>query len=81
MTIARKPKTNTKKLDEKAINLIINKGGSTVKNEKPEEKPVILRVPADTLEQIDGILKNKKIKTPRHTWLLEAVYEKLEREV
>jgi hypothetical protein len=31
------------------------------------------------LTQIDQAVKARPIKTPRHTWLLEAIYEKLSR--
>jgi hypothetical protein len=44
------------------------------------EQPVVLRVPLDLLERIDTTVKTRRLKTPRHTWLLEAVVEKLERE-
>ncbi len=82
MAISRKPKSTEKLTAEKNINALINKGGSTVENGKKKtgEKPILIRVPADTIEQIDEIVTSKKIKMPRHTWLLEAVFEKLERE-
>lgn len=85
MAISRKPKTTEKQVKEQDINALINKGGSTAESEVKKEtvegeKPVLIRVPTDTLEMIDQIVASKKIKTPRHTWLLEAVFEKLERE-
>jgi hypothetical protein len=42
--------------------------------------PVILRIPTNLLEKIDGVVQARPIRTPRHTWLLEAIHEKLERE-
>lgn len=86
MAISRKPKTTEKQVKEQDINALINKGGSTAENgnengsKKEGEKPILIRVPTETLEEIDKIVASKKIKTPRHTWLLEAVFEKLERE-
>jgi hypothetical protein len=82
MAISRKPKTTEKPIKEQDINALINKGGSTAENgsKKEGDKPILIRVPPDTLEMIDKIVASKKIKTPRHTWLLEAVFEKLERE-
>jgi hypothetical protein len=83
MAISRKPKrapqTTAGGIDVEAL---INKGGSVAKNhgDPSKEKPVILRVPEDVLERIDATVKARRIKTPRHTWLLEAVLEKLERE-
>ena len=83
MAISRKPKTTEKTAQEPDINALINKGGSTAETEikKEGDKPILIRVPSDTLKQIDEIVSSKRIKTPRHTWLLEAVFEKLEREV
>jgi len=82
MAISRKPKTTEKQVKEQDINALINKGGSTAESEpkREGEKPILIRVPTETLEEIDKIVASKKIKTPRHTWLLEAVFEKLERE-
>lgn len=83
MAISRKPKQSssaaTKTVD---VDALIKKGGS-VAGKNGEEKsavPVILRVPEDILEKVDASVQARRIKTPRHTWLLEAVLEKLERE-
>lgn len=82
MAISRKPKAVEKLAKEPNIEALINKGGSTAEKTvaKVEEKPILIRVPSDIIKQIDSIVSSKKIKTPRHTWLLEAVFEKLERE-
>ena len=83
MAIARKPKATNKEEKAVDINALISKGGSPATNnqKKVEEKPILLRVPSDVLERIDEIVSSKQIKTPRHTWLLEAVFEKLEKEI
>jgi hypothetical protein len=81
MAIARKPKPQT--VDE-----FIGEGGSapvaTATETKPKttktEQPVKLRVPADLLEQIDLAVAAKRPAPSRHNWILEAIYEKLERE-
>jgi hypothetical protein len=84
MAISRKPKqssnTTTKAVD---VDALINKGGSVAGKNGGQEKtavPVILRMPEDILEKVDASVQARRIKTPRHTWLLEAVLEKLERE-
>ena len=41
---------------------------------------VVLRLPAEVLSQIDQVVDSRRIRIPRHTWLLEAVLEKLDRE-
>lgn len=84
MAISRKPKQSsgsaTKHID---VNALINKGGTVGGKNGGHEReavPVILRLPQDVLERVDASVQARRIKTPRHTWLLEAVLEKLERE-
>ena len=36
--------------------------------------------PTSKLAQIDSTVKQRAIRIPRHTWILEAIAEKLERE-
>ncbi len=86
MAISRKPKISEKQVKEQNINALINKGGSIAEEntdggKQAGDKPILIRVPAEALKKIDEIVSAKKIKTPRHTWLLEAVFEKLEREI
>jgi hypothetical protein len=40
---------------------------------------VSLRIPSGMLTEIDGALKSRPYKMPRHMWLLEAIHEKLMR--
>jgi hypothetical protein len=82
MAISRKPRpARTSTVDVEAL---INKGGSppVEATEKTAEAtvPVVLRLPSEMLGQIDASVKARPIRTPRHTWLLEAIYEKLARE-
>jgi hypothetical protein len=84
MAITRKPRQSssvaTKHVD---VDALISKGGSVAGKDGSQEKdavPVILRVPEDILKKVDASVQARRIKTPRHTWLLEAVLEKLERE-
>jgi hypothetical protein len=42
--------------------------------------PVLLRVPSDLLQRIDRAVQTRRLPLPRHTWMLEALLEKLERE-
>lgn len=86
MAISRKPKqsssTTGKPVD---VDALINKGGSVSGGNGGQAKekdavPVILRLPEDILQKVDASVQARRIKTPRHTWLLEAVLEKLERE-
>jgi hypothetical protein len=87
MAIARKPKLSETQAKEQNINTLINKGGSVAEDredggntEQTGDKPILIRIPAEVVKKIDEIVSAKKIKTPRHTWLLEAVFEKLEKD-
>ena len=84
MAISRKPKQSSNAAAKHVdVDALINKGGSVAGKNGGQEKdtvPVILRVPEDILQKVDASVQARRIKTPRHTWLLEAVLEKLERE-
>jgi hypothetical protein len=87
MAIARKPKPSETQAKEQSINALINKGGSIAEDKENDgnvtqtgDKPILIRIPAEAVKKIDEIVSAKKIKTPRHTWLLEAVFEKLEKD-
>lgn len=85
MAISRKPKQSATAAPTVDVDALINKGGSVAgKNGSQENErspvPVILRVPEDILQKVDASVQARRIKTPRHTWLLEAILEKLERE-
>lgn len=86
MVIARKPK-KTDYQSQVDVDELINKGGSVAKlaeshspDEVVTEKKVALRVPSTMLELIDNTVKKRAIRIPRHTWILEAIAQKLERE-
>lgn len=77
-----RPKQAATSSDEKAINDLINKGGSVATHAEAAEtiKLVQLRIPDSGVSQIDAILATQRPKPSRHSWILEAIYEKLDRE-
>jgi len=81
MAITRKPKPiTTGPID---VDALINKGGSQPRSGLPTEDTsvaVVLRIPANILKRVDAAVKARPIRTPRHTWLLEAIHEKLQSE-
>lgn len=84
MAVTRK---QTKKTETKAVDVdaLIRKGGSVAGDATSLEQPdkptsVILRIPANVIAQIEKAVLARRLKIPRHTWLLEAVMEKLDRE-
>jgi hypothetical protein len=42
--------------------------------------PVTVRIPQPMLSDIESLVKTRPIKIPRHTWLMEAIYEKWKKE-
>lgn len=69
---------------EAATEAFINKGlqvaekGSVGSEAKP--KNVLLTIPRSEHSRIEILLKTRRVRIPRHTWILEAIVEKLERE-
>ena len=41
---------------------------------------VVIRLPSELIKLIDAAVNARPIRMPRHTWLLEAIHEKLARE-
>jgi len=64
----------------------INKGMQAQTDEAPRPAEtaraakVLLTIPADSHSRIEAVLAERRVRIPRHTWLLEAIIEKLERE-
>jgi hypothetical protein len=88
MAISRKPTRAGSPDGGVDVDALINKGGSAParENEHPDAPnsaataPIVLRLPTTLLAQVDSILKARPVRIPRHTWLVEAVYEKIRRE-
>ncbi|WP_303312696.1 hypothetical protein [Hymenobacter sp. BT730] len=84
------PSQATTKVDEKKIEAIINRGSSSVGVTPPtttQLKNFNIKVPAETLTSIDEVRAKRprkptspKLGISTQDWLLEAIYEKLERE-
>ncbi len=43
-------------------------------------KNVLLTLPGGSNTRIEKLLKARRVRIPRHTWILEAIVEKLDRE-
>lgn len=91
MALSRKPQPqNTPPAAGVDIDALIGKGGSvateTVKAASEVTQPqresvaVALRLPADFEARITSARKTRPVKVPRHTWILEAISEKLEKD-
>ena len=84
MVVKRKPKSTS-------VEEFIEAGGSVPKveeqpeptaipAEEEETKSVKLRLTATLLRQIDESVGKRRPAPSRHQWILEAIWEKLERE-
>lgn len=82
MAITRKPRAaaNVSAVTEQQINRIIGKGGSAAAKDNRSDKQVLVRVPEELLEQIDALVQGRRVRMPRNSWIVEALFEKAERE-
>ncbi|MFN3664531.1 MAG: hypothetical protein ACK4S0_00145 [Sediminibacterium sp.] len=92
MAIARKPKKATKvaetSVNEKTIDALISKGGSSTKVQKPEQsdddnlKGILIRLYQSHISDIAGILENlpKRQRLSRHAYIVQAIEEKIQRD-
>ena len=88
MSITRKPQPpisgdEPPKVD---IDYLISKGGSVPTQQLPtggdksKVTSVILRIPGEIGQRLFQALQARPVRLPRHTWILEAIVEKLDRE-
>lgn len=92
MAIARKPKKvavdTAPSVNEKAIEALISKGGSSTKANKPTlteddyVKPVLLKLYQSQIVDIEGILEQlpKRQRVSRHAYIVQAIEEKIHRD-
>lgn len=92
MALSRKPAKSKKTeivQDDKITELIL-KGGTSpedqlvakeeIKVEEEAVKFVQLRMPLSLMKQIDILVKERPGKLSRHTWIMEAIAEKLKKD-
>ena len=87
MALRRRPQSKSKKSPTAAehhIEALINKGGSVAPDHEEEgggrPQLVQLRLSRALVQRIDKARKHRLVVPSRHTWLLEALLEKLETE-
>ncbi|MDB9315607.1 hypothetical protein PN462_21015 [Spirulina sp. CS-785/01] len=74
-----------KRPKQKDVNDFIKKGSTEpteTENRSTENSTtnVSLRIPTDLLQSIDALVAARRPSPSRHQWLLEALWEKVERE-
>ena len=87
MALRRKPQSDSPKApsaDERHIEALIDKGGSVAPDHEEgrgiRPQLVQLRLPRSLVQRIDMARKHRIVVPSRHTWLLEALLEKLKNE-
>jgi hypothetical protein len=64
------------------VTQVINRGGSSPSVPDGEKERIFnLRVPNDLVEKVDALRKARTGKISRNTWILEAIEDKIEREL
>jgi hypothetical protein len=79
MALRSKPQQQPAPDDERRINALIEKGGTVPAEEGngSKEKLVQLRLSSDLIQRIDRTRKKRMVPPSRHSWILEALLEKL----
>jgi hypothetical protein len=90
MPVSRRPKARTEEEfinqandDDISVDPKVISNLEAFENQSDSEsdiQPLKLRVPRDLVKDIDHLLSQRKPKISRHNWILEALYEKLERD-
>ena len=95
MAIARKlsqnePSSPRQMMDEKKIEALIEKGGSSTQAVKKTQaqaqdddlKPVLIRIFQSQLNEIEETISKlpKRQKLSRHAWIIQAIEEKIDRD-
>jgi hypothetical protein len=85
MAVRQKPKGITRK--PKNVEDFIQEGGSVPQVATPQSEPdeadvkgLKLRLTVELLAEVDAAVKQRRPAPSRHQWILEAIYEKLERD-
>lgn len=70
----------TRKNDSSRVRKTVRGSVSKKSGHSDKDVSISLRLPSEMLEQVDTRAHARRLKTPRNRWILEAVYEKLDRE-
>jgi hypothetical protein len=79
MALRSKPQQQPATDDERRINALIEKGGTVPTHNGDPSKPMLvqLRLPPDLIHRIDSSRSKRTVPPSRHSWILEALLEKL----
>lgn len=82
MALRSKPQQQSATADERRINELIEKGGTVPADDGDKSKPMLvqLRLSRDLVQRIDRNRKKRTVPPSRHSWILEALLDKLKAE-
>jgi hypothetical protein len=82
MPIRSKPQQQPSTADERRINALIEKGGTVPAEDGDKSKLMLvqLRLSRDLIQRIDKNRKKRTVPPSRHSWILEALLDKLKAE-
>jgi hypothetical protein len=82
MALRSKPQQQRAPADERRINELIEKGGTVPADDSGKSKPMLvqLRLSRDLIQRIDRNRKKRTVPPSRHSWILEALLDKLKAE-
>lgn len=82
MALRSKPQQQSATADERRINELIEKGGTVPADDGDKSKPMLvqLRLSRDLVQRIDRNRKKRTVPPSRHSWILEALFDKLKAE-
>jgi len=76
MAVTKRPEPPT----EADVDRVIRKGGTVPREQSDRPALVQLRLPRHLIDQIDAARSSRTVAPSRHSWLLEAIHEKLKQE-
>jgi hypothetical protein len=83
MAIRSKPQQPSTNSDEQKIDALIERGGTVPRDKtagKTRQMMVQLRLSSDLIQRIDKSRRKRTVAPSRHSWILEALLEKLKSE-
>ena len=86
-SVNRKPQAPTREAQarEAAIQAVINKGLAPAADPsvdgEDKQRQVVVIVPESLLKEVDALVKTVRPRTSRRAWLVEAIREKVERDI
>jgi hypothetical protein len=81
--MALRAKPQQQQPDDRRINELIEKGGTVAARDSGDQaKPMLvqLRLSRDVIQRIDRTRKKRTVPPSRHSWILEALLDKLNAE-